>query len=80
MACGKPIITSLDGEGSKIILDARAGFVSQSEDPLALKESIIKFLNLSKDEKITMGTNARNFFEKEFEREFLLDKLENILA
>ena len=80
LACGKPIITSLDGEGSKIILNARAGFVSQSEDPLALKEAILKFLNLSKDEKITMGNNARNYFEKEFEREYLLDKLEIILA
>ena len=80
LACGKPIITSLDGEGSKIILNARAGFVSQSEDPLALKEAILKILNLSKDEKITMGNNARNYFEKEFEREYLLDKLEIILA
>jgi glycosyltransferase involved in cell wall biosynthesis len=80
LACGKPIIASLDGEGSKIILNAQAGFVSQSEDPLALKEAILKLLNLSKDEKITMGNNARNYFEKEFEREYLLDKLEIILA
>jgi glycosyltransferase involved in cell wall biosynthesis len=80
MACGKPIITSLDGEGSKIVLDANAGFVSQSEDPFALKGAIIKYLMLSKDEKINMGNNARVYFEKEFEREFLLDKLESILA
>ncbi len=79
LACGKPIITSLDGEGSKIISDANAGFVSESEDPNALKEAIKLFLSLSKNEQTILGNNARKYFEKEFEREFLLNKLESIL-
>ena len=32
LACGKPIITSLDGEGSKIIRESNAGFTGPSED------------------------------------------------
>jgi glycosyltransferase involved in cell wall biosynthesis len=79
LACGKPIITCLDGEGSRIIEEANAGFTSPSENPIALTEIIKRFLNLSSDERKLLGKNARNYFNMEFEREFLVDKLEDIL-
>jgi glycosyltransferase involved in cell wall biosynthesis len=79
LACGKPILTSLDGEGSRIIQEAKAGFASPSENPVALAENIVKFLSLSLDERKVLGMNARNYFLKEFERELLIDKLEYIL-
>jgi colanic acid biosynthesis glycosyl transferase WcaI len=78
LASGKPILTSLDGEGSRIIEEAKAGFTSPSEDPIALTEIIKKFLNLSIDERRVLGKNARNYFNNEFERELLVDKLEDI--
>jgi glycosyltransferase involved in cell wall biosynthesis len=80
MACGKPIIASLDGEGARIIKEADAGFTSKSEDINGLKESIIKLLSLSYDDQILLGNNAKKYFDKEFEREMLLDKLELILS
>jgi glycosyltransferase involved in cell wall biosynthesis len=80
MACGKPIIASLDGEGARIIREANAGFTSNSEDPLGLKDSIKKILSLSLEERLSLGKNARNYFEREFEREMLVDKLEIILS
>ena len=79
MACGKPIITSLDGEGSRIIDEAHAGFTSPAEDSLALTNSIKKFLSLNVSEQKILGKNARVYFDKEFERELLVDKLEEIL-
>jgi glycosyltransferase involved in cell wall biosynthesis len=78
LACGKPILTSLDGEGSKIIEEAKAGFTSPSEDPIALSEIIKKFLNLSIEDRRVLGVNARKYFNNEFERELLVDKLEDI--
>jgi glycosyltransferase involved in cell wall biosynthesis len=78
LACGKAILTCLDGEGSRIIEEAKAGFTSPSEDPIALAEIIKKFLNLSIEERRVLGKNARNYFNNQFEREFLFDKLENI--
>lgn len=80
MACGKPIIASLDGEGSRIIEEAKAGFISGAEDALALKDSINKALALPAVELLQLGINARNYFEKEFERTQLIDKLELILS
>lgn len=80
MACGKPIIASMDGEGSRIIEEAKAGFVSGAEDAVALKDSIKKALALSPVELLQLGINARNYFEREFERNQLIDKLELILS
>lgn len=79
LACGKPIITSLDGEGSKIIEDANAGFTSPSEDCEGLVANIKKFLTLSNEEQKTLGQNGRAYFNIEFEREILVDRLETIL-
>jgi glycosyltransferase involved in cell wall biosynthesis len=78
LACGKPIITSLDGEGSKIIEEANAGFTSPSEDYMSLVANIKKFLTLSKEEQKVLGQNGRTYFNLEFEREILVDKLEEI--
>ncbi len=80
LACGKPIITSLDGEGSRIIEEAKAGFSSPAEDPSALANTIKKFLDLTVNEQKVLGENARNYFDREFERELLVDKLESILS
>ena len=79
LACGKPIITSLDGEGSKIIEDANAGFTSPSEDCEGLVANIKKFLTLSNEEQKTLGQNGIAYFNIEFEREILVDRLETIL-
>jgi glycosyltransferase involved in cell wall biosynthesis len=79
LACGKPIITSLDGEGSKIIEEANAGFTSPSEDCEGLVANIKKFLTLSNDEQKILGQNGRAYFNIEFEIEILVDRLEKIL-
>jgi glycosyltransferase involved in cell wall biosynthesis len=80
LASGKPIIASLDGEGAKIVEDAKAGFTSNSEDVIGLKDAIRKMYLLSPNQQIELGDNARSYFEKEFEREMLVDKLELILS
>jgi glycosyltransferase involved in cell wall biosynthesis len=80
MACRKPIIASLDGEGSRIIDEADAGFISNAEDFVGLKESVEKALALSQDELLQLGINARSYFEKEFERNSLINKLELIIS
>lgn len=80
LACGKPIIACLNGEGSRIIEEANAGFTSNAEDPIALKIAIKKALALSHDELSQLGMNARIYFEKEFERNRLINKLEQILS
>lgn len=79
LACAKPIIASLNGEGSRVINEANAGFCSPAENVKQLVTNIIEFSKLSLDERNIMGDNAREYFNTEFERELLLNKLEDIL-
>ena len=78
LACGRPIIGSLNGIGSKIIIDSKSGFVSKSEDSKGLAESIIRFSKLNDSERAQFGKNARQYFLKEFERTKLLQRLIDI--
>ena len=78
LACGKPIIASLDGIGAKIIRESNSGIVSKAEDPNSLANSIIKFIKLSDEQKKELGLNARKYFEKEFQRIKLINKLIDI--
>lgn len=78
LACGKPIIASIDGITSEIINNADCGLTSPSGDHNSLAESIIHFNKLSIDKKRRMGKNAIEFYNKEFERNRLLNKLINI--
>ena len=78
LACGRPIIGSLDGVGAKIIQESYCGYVSPSEDYKGLAESIISFEKLSVEERLKLGLNSRKYFEKEFKRDKLLLKLIDI--
>lgn len=79
LACGRPIIGSLDGIGAKIIKESYCGFVTPSEDYKGLAESIISLNNTTEEKRINFGINARQYFEKEFARDKLLLKLIDII-
>lgn len=79
LACGKPILGSIDGEGGRIIMEANAGFACEAEDSFCLSEALIKLYNMSPDDRNALGSNARRYFEAEFDNEILLDNLETIL-
>jgi glycosyltransferase involved in cell wall biosynthesis len=76
LACGKPILGSIDGEGANIIRESASGYVSPSEDSDKLVLNIIKLYNLSEIERETLGNNGRAYFENEFSMEILIEKLE----
>ena len=79
MACERPILASLNGEGARIIEEAECGFVSPADNAIALAENVIKLHSLQDDERNQLGKNAGIYFRKEFERNILLDKLTDIL-
>lgn len=79
LACGKPILGALDGEGANIIETAKCGFSSRSEDSVTLAKNALRMYELSNDERVVMGNNAINYFKNNFERKMLLERLEIIL-
>lgn len=75
LACGKPIIASLDGEGARVIEESRSGLVGSAGSAETLAKNIIKLYKMSPEERERMSKNGREYFEKNFEREKLLDQL-----
>jgi glycosyltransferase involved in cell wall biosynthesis len=76
LACAKPVIAALDGEGARIIAEAGAGVACPAENPNALAESVLKMYRVKGSEREEMGKRGREYFEKNFERGLLLDRLD----
>jgi len=80
LAAGKPIIASLDGEGAQIVIDAKAGLVCPTEDPIALAQAILHLSNMSHDELVIMGTSGKRYFAENFELKVLVRQLIHIFS
>jgi len=80
IACGKPVIAALEGEGGRIIRESGAGWVVPPEDAGALANAVLSASQSSKSELQEMGKNGEAWFREHFEREMLLSRLEAELA
>lgn len=76
LACGKPVIAALEGEGGRNIREASAGWVVPPEDPAALADAVIAASRLEKSELSAMGQRGEAWFREHFERDKLLSRLE----
>lgn len=80
MACGKPVIASVDltGDAAKIIENAVCGYNVAAGDALGLSLAILKMYN-NRDALKVMGDNARQFALQEYSRDVCLKKFERLL-
>ncbi|MDQ1331100.1 MAG: hypothetical protein QG578_1366 [Thermodesulfobacteriota bacterium] len=76
LACAKPIIAALDGEGAEVVEESGAGLACPAENPDALAKTVLKMYGMPEKDRQLMGMNGRIYFEKNFERNMLLDRLE----
>lgn len=80
MACGKPLLGSISGEGKALIEECECGLVCEAEDYIGLADCAQKFNNMSKENRDILGKNGRKYFEINFEREILLEKISKLLT
>jgi glycosyltransferase involved in cell wall biosynthesis len=80
LACGKPIIAALDGEGARTIDEAGAGLTCPAQNPTALSRAVLNVYEMAQGERDVMGAKGRKYFESHFEREMLLDRLIGLLS
>jgi glycosyltransferase involved in cell wall biosynthesis len=80
LACGKPIIAALDGEGARTIDEAGAGLTCPAQNPTALSRAVLNVYEMAQEERDVMGAKGRKYFESHFEREMLLDRLIDLLS
>lgn len=80
LACGRPIIGSLDGIGNQIISDSNSGYCSKAEDSLELSKNILRLFKDSDISRSNFSQNALLYFENNFKKNKLLTRLEEIFS
>lgn len=76
LACGRPIVAMLDGEGARIVMESGAGLTCSAEDANGLANAILTLTRMQKDQRAEMGRKGRRYFESNFERAMLFRNLE----
>lgn len=79
LACAKPIVAALGGEGERVIRESGAGFVAPPGKPLELAAAVLKMAELSAVERRAMGERGHQYFRQNFETQILVSKLESFL-
>jgi glycosyltransferase involved in cell wall biosynthesis len=80
MACGIPNIASAAGETAKIIKESNSGLCGRPGNAEELADNIIALANKSKEELIQLGDNARKYYEENFDKQALLDRMDIYFA
>ena len=76
LACARPLIGALDGEGGKVIDESGAGFSVGSGDAKGLADAVLKMSEIDEAERQKMGDAALAYYRQNFDRERLIDQLE----
>jgi len=76
MACGRPIVAALDGEGRRVIEMAHAGIAAAAEDAQGLADAVLHLYNLKPSERQAMGGAGQAYYEAHFKRDLLVNQLE----
>ena len=76
MACGIPNIASATGETEKIIKESNSGLCSLPGNVEELASNIISLSEMSKEELDELGSNAREYYEANFNKKVLLDRID----
>lgn len=67
MAAGRPIIAALNGEGARIVNEAKAGLTCPAEDPESLAARIRELYAMSEESRNGMGAAGRAYFLKHYD-------------
>jgi glycosyltransferase involved in cell wall biosynthesis len=79
LACARPIVAALDGEGARILVEAGAGVAVPAQDADRLAAAVLGLYRMSKAEREAMGAGGRAYYLANFERNLLLDRLDGWL-
>ncbi len=76
LACARPVIGALNGEGARVIDESGAGYSVASDDVDGLANAVLKMSRSSESERAEMGESALHYYQQNFDRECLVDQLE----
>ena len=76
LMAGLPLLGMLDGEGANVIQSAEAGLVCAASDATGLAQSVLQLAAMTRGQRLRLGINGRDYANKEFNREVLMNRLE----
>jgi colanic acid biosynthesis glycosyl transferase WcaI len=80
LACGRPILCGVPGDGADVVKEANAGLFFEPENPAALVEAVKKLHSTSAHEREAMGQRGRETFLQQYTRKVLLERYEQVFA
>ena len=75
LASGRPIIACLNGEGAKIVKEAKAGMTAPAGDADALVNCILQLFQMPEADRDKLGENGRHYYHKHYEHDNLIETL-----
>ena len=75
MYAAKPVIAFMNGEGAELVKTSRCGVTASAEDTYDLTKALKNITELSKEELLEMGNNARTYCELNYSKDVLIDNL-----
>jgi glycosyltransferase involved in cell wall biosynthesis len=76
LACSRPVLAMLGGEGARIVAESGAGFHSPPGDAAGLAAIAERLAALPPADRVRMGRKGREYFAEHFARERLFDRLD----
>lgn len=79
LACGRPLIAALSGEGSRIVKASGAGLVTEPENATGLAGRVLELCRMDKEARDEMGNRGRLYYEQHFKRGNLIARAEQLM-
>ncbi|WP_294962768.1 glycosyltransferase family 4 protein [Sulfurimonas sp.] len=76
----KPILAIINGDAADIIKENNLGFTAHPKDIDEIKDVFIQSINLSKEEKSIFTKNCKNLTENTFNKDKIINSLEELLV
>jgi colanic acid biosynthesis glycosyl transferase WcaI len=80
LACGRPVVAALDGEGARVLDESGAGISCPAESAQGLAAAVLRLHDMPSATREEMGARGRAYFEAEYERGVLLQRLNRCIA
>lgn len=80
LSSGIPIVAMLNGEASDVVRESGSGMVCQASDFEGLAETVLQLSRMTPDERQEMGLKGLQLSQRDFDRDTLINRLEEWIA
>ena len=79
LAAGKPILAAVEGDAADLVVSNGAGIACPPSDPVALAETVNRFLEMDAGTRRQMGAAGQTAIESKYSRSRIIPQIEAVL-